>query len=90
MMIVFARDYCMPCRIMEPWVREMVVEHPTVDIVEVNVDREAHEHLGRFFQITSVPAIVFLDRDGTVRQRHGGLASKEEMTAMLGRLGWAE
>lgn len=90
MMVVFSRDYCAPCRIMEPWVQELAREHPSVDIVEVNVDREAQQHLGRFFQITAVPALVFLAPGGHVERRRNGVARKEEMVALLRSLGWAE
>lgn len=90
MLIVFSRDYCTPCRVMKPWVAELASETPSVDIVSVNVDRQEHEHLGRFFHITAVPLLAFIDADGQVRARREGLASKREMTTMLRRFGWHE
>ena len=87
-MIVFSRDYCTPCRVMKPWVAEVAREHPSVDVAHVNVDRQKHAHLGQFFQVQAVPMLVFAEADGRVSARHDGLATKEQMTGTLRRLGW--
>ena len=89
MLIDFTRDYCLPCQVMAPWVAQLRTDYRgTVDVVEVNIDRGDNERLGHFFTIKSVPTQVFVDASGHVEARHEGLASKEEMTATLSRLGW--
>jgi thiol-disulfide isomerase/thioredoxin len=88
-MIVFSRDYCPPCQIMKPWVTEIAAENPNVDVVTLNVDRKKYEHFGSFFKVTAVPSLVFLEKDGRVVRRSGGLAKKEQMTQTLQELGWA-
>ena len=45
--IVFTRDYCTPCQVMKPWIGELALQHTTVDVVSINVDRKANEHLGK-------------------------------------------
>lgn len=90
MLVVFSRDYCAACRVMEPWVEELGNEQSAIDVVHVNVDRTAHEHIGRFFQVTAVPALAFIDDSGEIRERREGLTTKAQMIAVLRRLGWVE
>jgi thiol-disulfide isomerase/thioredoxin len=90
MMIVFSRDYCTPCRVMKPWVTEVAEEHTAIDVVSVNIDRRKYEHFGRFFQVSAVPTLVFADADGRVSARREGLATEQQMTATLRRLGWVD
>ena len=88
MLIVFSRDYCTPCRVMKPWVEEIARENTRIDVVSVNIDRRQYEHLGRFFQVSAVPTLVYADADGRVSARREGLATKKQMIETLRRLGW--
>lgn len=90
MMIVFSRDYCAACRVMDPWVDALAQEVLPVDVVHVNVDRMVHAHLGRFFQVMAVPAIAFVDAGGAILERREGLTTKPQMLATMRRLGWVE
>jgi len=89
MMIDFTRDFCLPCQVMAPAVAELRQQHAgLVDVVEVNVDREKNERCALFFVVESVPTQVFVDASGRVVARHGGIATKEEMTRTLRELQW--
>jgi len=89
MLLVFSRDYCTPCQVMKPWVSELAAAAPGVDVVTVNVDRQAHEHIGGFFKISAVPTLVYLQGNGDVARRTEGLAKKGQMLTVLRELGWA-
>ncbi len=88
MLLVFSRDYCAPCQVMKPWVEELSAETRGVDVVTVNVDRKAHEHIGAFFKISAVPTLIYLQGDGVIARRTDGLAKKAQMIAVLQELGW--
>jgi thioredoxin-like negative regulator of GroEL len=89
MMIDFTRDFCLPCQIMEPSVAALRREHAgTVDILEVNVDREGNERFGLFFVVDSVPTQVFVEASGRIAARHEGIATQAEMHRTFQSLGW--
>jgi thiol-disulfide isomerase/thioredoxin len=90
MMVFFTRDWCTPCQVMKPWLEEIRAEHPEVAVAQVNLDRGGNEPLGRFFQISAVPVLVFVDKDGTIRERQEGTRSKKQMLGTLEKLTWLE
>lgn len=59
----FAADWCGPCKSMSEWLKTHEHEH---EITEVNIDtnREMCEHYG----IRSVPTLVMLNEDESVRK----------------------
>lgn len=89
MLIWFTRDYCLPCQIMKPWVQQLRREQSQrVDVVVVNLDREKNRRFGLHFAITSVPTQIFISKAGLIEARAEGVATGEEMTATIRRLGW--
>lgn len=89
LMIEFSRDYCLACQVMAPSIDELRREHAaTLDVVELNIDREKNERVARFFVVDSVPAQVFVDASGRISSRHVGVASKDELRKTLKGLGW--
>lgn len=88
LLLVFSRDYCIPCQVMKPWVAELATEAPSVDVVTLNVDRKKYEHLGNFFKISAVPTLVYLEADGRVARHTEGLAKKAQMLKALEELAW--
>lgn len=90
MMIEFSRDYCVPCQVMKPWIAEIAAEHPSVDVLTLNVDRKRYEHIGRHFQVSAVPSLIYLDADGQVLNRTDGLKTKAQMVQAMRKLGWLQ
>jgi thioredoxin 1 len=89
MMIDFTRDFCLPCQVMAPWVAELRNAHASsLDVVEVNLDRQSSDRLALFFQVESVPTQVYLDASGRVLEVHAGTATREEMERSFRRWGW--
>lgn len=89
MMIDFTRDFCLPCQVMAPSLGDLRQAHgDAIDIVEVNTDRPENERYAQFFVIETVPTQVFVDPSGAIVERHGGIATKQEMTTTFQRLGW--
>jgi thioredoxin 1 len=89
MMIDFTRDFCLPCQVMAPWVAELRSAHAaSLDVVEVNLDRQSSDKLALFFQVESVPTQVYLDASGRVLEIHAGTATREEMERSFRIWGW--
>ncbi len=89
MMIDFTRDFCLPCQVMAPWVAEIRQTHmASLDVVEVNLDRQASDRLALFFRVESVPTQVYLDASGRVVKIHAGTATREEMERSFRTWGW--
>lgn len=89
MMIAFTRDFCLPCQLMKPWIRQLRAGHQgKVDVVAVNIDRARNDHYAQRFGITTVPTQVFVSASGQVETRHVGTATQDEMDATLMKLGW--
>jgi len=89
MMVELTRDYCLACQVMAPAVAELRGElAASVDVVEVNIDREKNERFALLFVVDSVPAQVFVDASGRVVARRGGVASKDDLRKTMKGLGW--
>ena len=60
--IDFWADWCGPCKMMAPVVKELAEENPDVKVFKVNVDEEPK--LADAFNISSIPTIVVIkDRE---------------------------
>lgn len=90
MMVFFTRDWCTPCQVMKPWLEEISAEHPELSVARVNLDRSDNQALGRFFRISAVPVLVFVDRQGEILARQEGTRSKKQMLRTLEELAWIE
>lgn len=89
MMVELTRDYCLACQVMAPAVAELRGElAASVDVVEVNIDREKNERFALLFVVDSVPAQVFVDASGRVVARRAGVASKDDLRKTMRGLGW--
>ncbi len=86
MLLSFSRDHCLPCELMEPWLKNIKeTYHKKVDVKEVNLDREDNLEYARLFSVMTVPTLVYLDKAGRERGRHFGLATEKQMTDAIER-----
>ncbi len=80
-LVDFFADWCGPCRAMSPVVDEVADElDGQARVVKVNVD-EAPDTAKRY-GIQSIPAFVVF-RDGEVRNRAAGVATKEALISVV-------
>jgi thioredoxin 1 len=83
-LLSFSRDNCLPCEIMAPWLDEIGrLYEASIDVVRINLDREASHALGRKWRIRTVPTQVYVTPDGDALYRHEGLATKKDMETIL-------
>ena len=74
--IDFYADWCRPCKAMEPVMEKMAVEFSgKVRFYKVNVDNESE--LANYFQINSIPFVLYCPLNDMPKSTMGGLPEEE-------------
>ena len=81
-LIDFYADWCGPCKILSPIIKEIAEETEKVKVVQIDVDEE--EELAMEYGIMSIPTMVVI-KDGEEVDRRIGVAEKEEIIKMLSK-----
>jgi thioredoxin 1 len=84
--IELGADRCIPCREMQPIMREIAAEFPR-DVQVVFYDVWKDPAPARKYGIQLIPTQVFVDQNGKEFHRHVGLYPKEELVGVLIRKG---
>ncbi len=79
-MIDFYADWCGPCKILSPIIKEIAEETEKVKVVQIDVDEE--EELAMEYGIMSIPTMVVI-KDGEEVERRIGVMKKEAILEML-------
>lgn len=80
----FTATWCGPCQKLAPILEELAVEYKgKVNIYKVDVDK--CKDLAQAFKISSIPAVLFIPKDGTP-QMMVGLRSKDAMKQDIDKL----
>jgi len=73
-------DWCGPCKMLAPIVKEIEGEMPEVKFAKINVDREPE--LTKAFRVTSIPVIALV-RDNTLIDMSVGYTTKEKLVEFI-------
>ena len=76
----FFADWCMPCQMLAPILKELDDKYENVEIFKVNID-EAEEY-ALLNNITSVPTLIFY-YEGKETERIVGLESLEKLSNVV-------
>ena len=80
----FTASWCGPCQKLAPILEELAIEYKgKVNIYKVDVDK--CKDLAQAFRISSIPAVLFIPKDGTP-QMMVGLRSKDAMKQDIDKL----
>ena len=83
-LVDFYADWCGPCRMLAPTLDKLAVEFSgKARIVKVNVDKEPE--LATRYQVSAIPALVFID-DGKVVAQSAGAASEAALRRALNQM----
>ena len=81
-LVDFYADWCGPCQRLAPTLEDLARENPSAKVVKVDVDRSPQ--LAMQYGVSSIPALAVF-KDGQITAQHVGLASKEQLKALLRR-----
>jgi thiol-disulfide isomerase/thioredoxin len=84
--IEIGADRCIPCKKMQPIMKEVAAEFAD-DVQVVFYDVWKDPEPGRRYGVRLIPTQVFVDSAGTELERHVGFFAKEEIVALLAKLG---
>lgn len=76
----FYTDWCGPCKMIAPFVRELSEESDDYKVCKVNVDDLPQ--IAARYNVLSIPTLIVL-KDGKVAQQAVGARSKDAIRAML-------
>lgn len=83
--IDFYADWCRPCKMLAPELAAAVAAtNGGVDLYKVNVDQE--KELASFFNIQSIPTMLFCPADGSKPFVLQGLVSRDELNNAIGKV----
>ncbi|MFC4359902.1 thioredoxin [Halobium salinum] len=82
-LVDYYADWCGPCNMLEPTVKEIAAE---TDAVVAKVDIDELQALAKEEGVRSVPTLQFF-ANGEPAERVVGVQSKEDLTAIVERLG---
>ncbi len=79
-LVDFYAEWCGPCHVQAPILDELAQEIQTAKIVKIDVDES--QQLASRYEISSIPSLLVF-KHGQVVARHQGVASKEQLKALL-------
>ena len=72
----FYADWCKPCKMVAPIMEELAKEYEgKINIYKVNIDNE--KELAQFFQIESIPAILFIPKKANPSMQAGAMTKDQ-------------
>ena len=79
-LVDFWADWCGPCKMISPILKELADEHPEIAVAKVNLDECPELAMG--YRISAIPALM-LFKDGKVAAQTVGFQPKEALEALL-------
>ena len=71
-LIDFYADWCAPCKMVAPILEELAAEYEgKIDIYKVDIEKE--QELGAVFGVQSIPALLFVPKEGQPQMAVGAL-----------------
>lgn len=71
-------DWCYPCRMMKPIIKELAVEQDGKAIF-LDLDVYKHKEMAKAFEVRVIPTIIFYNKHGEPRAKKEGFMSKEQL-----------
>ncbi len=80
-LVDFYADWCGPCQMMAPVLKEVVQEMgDELKVIKIDVDR--NQPIAQKFGVRSIPTLI-LFQNGEIKWRKAGVVTKRELTSLL-------
>lgn len=76
----FYADWCGPCKMIAPFLKEIAGEIPDITFVKINVDE--NENLAAEFSVMSIPTLIIF-KNGVEIERKIGFVTKPSLKAWI-------
>lgn len=76
----FYADWCGPCKMLRPILKEISDDRQDVKVVSINIDEE--DELAEQFDVSAIPCVVLI-KDGMEVDRSVGLKPREALEELL-------
>ncbi|MDD2492622.1 MAG: thioredoxin [Bacilli bacterium] len=76
----FYADWCGPCKMIAPFLKEIAEEIPDITFVKINVDE--NENLAAEFSVMSIPTLIIF-KNGVEIERKIGFVTKPSLKAWI-------
>lgn len=76
----FYADWCGPCHMMDPVIKDVMRDYPYAQLMKVDV--ELNPTMASEYKVSSIPTLVFM-KDGAEVHRLNGFASKAAIVNVL-------
>jgi len=81
-MLYFGAEWCGPCRMMKQIFKDEKVKNLLDKLDMMMYDVDMNKDLANQWQVSTVPTMIFIDKDGIIRRYVGGM-SKESLIKIL-------
>ena len=82
-LVDFWADWCGPCKMLSPVIKQIAEERNDIVVGKVNVDEQPG--LGVKYKIASIPTVIVF-KNGEITNKSIGLVSKAELLSLLDSL----
>ena len=79
-LVDFWADWCGPCKMLSPVIKQIAEERNDIVVGKVNVDEQPG--LGVKYKIASIPTVIVF-KNGEITNKSIGLVSKAELLSLL-------
>ena len=79
----FYAEWCGPCKMLDPILKELIDENEDLDIVDINIDENEDE--ASKFGVMSIPTLIFI-KDNEEVDRTIGFVDKKTIFEKLAKL----
>ena len=79
----FYAEWCGPCKMLDPILKELIDENDDLDIVDINIDENEDE--ASKFGVMSIPTLIFI-KDNEEVDRTIGFVDKKTIFEKLAKL----
>ena len=80
--IILGAPYCKPCSAMNPIIKELKAEYPSIDIKKIDIDDPKNYDFADQYKVKSIPLIIF-EKEDKIIERITGSVPKSKLVELI-------